>query len=704
MLKKKAILIADDEYINRAMLVNMLKDQYDIFEAENGEEALEVLSKNASLIVAVVLDLIMPKMDGYEFLKRYQNYQEFRNIPVIVATVDSNVENEKKCLAYGVWDFVVKPYDPQIIRFRIENAIERGRIQAADYDTLTGLYSPSRFFRETRKMLSEHSEETFVFIRLDIDRFKLINTFYGLSEGDRLLKYIANRIQKLYQFFPYGTYGRLGGDIFCFCQPYRDTDVQRIIDAITTSLMDFSASYYIEPSMGIYVIEDNTLDVPVMYDRASLAAKGCKGKYMQYVAYYDNSMNESMVKEQVMINEMDSALEREEFVVYLQPKYSLKTNQPFGAEALVRWNHPEKGMISPGVFIPVFERNGFIGKLDYYMWEKVCQLLRKWIDEGQDPAPISVNVSRVNIYDPQLVDKIEGLMQKYHIPPRLLNLELTESAFIENQEVIKETITRFREKGFVILMDDFGSGYSSLNVLKDIEMDILKIDMKFLPNGVSNGRSEKILTSIVRMAKWLEVPVIMEGVETEEQDDFLRSIDVDYIQGYFYARPMPVEDYEELIRQKTEKEIEKTEKKALRLFSGLGSADAHVKELFEKLTQPVLIFQYRNGSFEFLGTNSAYNKCMDYTGMEGQTYDFFQYVDNSEKEKIFSLIEDTIHTAHTGECDYMRFDSKGNVKWMRVKVQLLTKTKDTMVLMGLFTDITELKKFEKELERFENTC
>ena len=158
---------------------------------------------------------------------------------------------------------------------------------------------------------------------------------------------------------------------------------------------------------------------------------------------------------------------------------------------MVRWNHPQKGMISPGEFIPVFERNGFIGKLDYYVWEKVCQLLRKWIDEGQNPAPISVNVSRVNIYNPQLVETIDSLVKKYQLPPRLLNLELTESAFTENQELIKKTMNRFRKMGFVVMMDDFGSGYSSLNVLKDIEMDILKIDMKFLPEKVSNGRSER---------------------------------------------------------------------------------------------------------------------------------------------------------------------------------------------------------------------
>ena len=660
------------------------------------------MGKNAEIISAIVLDLIMPEMDGYQFLERYQNYQEYRNIPVIVATADSDEETEKRCLELGVWDFVMKPYNPKIIGFRIENAIERGRLHAVEHDPLTGLYNRNKFFEVTRKMISEHPDETFVFLRFDIDRFKMINSFYGITEGDKLLKYIAKGLKKFVHLFEYCTYGRMSADVFCLCQPYKEERVQEFIENATNYLKTFNASYYIEPSLGVYIVEDNRLDVPVMYDRANLAAKKCKGKYMQYVAYYDNALSDQLVKEQIIINEMDKALKSEEFVVYLQPKYSLKTNQPYGAEALVRWNHPQKGMISPGEFIPVFERNGFIGKLDYYVWEKVCQLLRKWIDEGQNPAPISVNVSRVNIYNPQLVETIDSLVKKYQLPPRLLNLELTESAFTENQELIKKTMNRFRKMGFVVMMDDFGSGYSSLNVLKDIEMDILKIDMKFLPEKVSNGRSEKILTSIVRMAKWLEVPVIVEGVENQEQDGFLRSINVDYIQGYLYARPMPIEEYEALLEQKTMIYMENKEKNEVyNLLNGLWKTDSQVNELFEKIIQPVAIFEYNNGNIDLLRTNPEYLKCMDYEEGAIGNNAIFRYVDVGEKETLFETFENTVHTSETSECEYMRFDRNGQVGWMHIKVQLIAKTQNSCILLGLFTDITESKKLEKELHKFE---
>ena len=216
---------------------------------------------------------------------------------------------------------------------------------------------------------------------------------------------------------------------------------------------------------------------------------------------------------------------------------------------LVRWIDPERGMILPGDFIPVFEQNGFIMKLDYYVWEKTCQLLRRWLDEGRNPYPISVNVSRVSLYNPRLAEVLGDLVKQYDIPPRLLQLELTESAYTTNQQSTKAIMSTLQQMGFCILMDDFGSGYSSLNVLKDIEVDVLKIDMKFLSNTENEARSENILAAVVRMAKWLNLPVIAEGVERKEQVLFLRSIGCEFVQGYYFAKPMPVEDFEKQVER-----------------------------------------------------------------------------------------------------------------------------------------------------------
>jgi EAL domain-containing protein (putative c-di-GMP-specific phosphodiesterase class I) len=247
---------------------------------------------------------------------------------------------------------------------------------------------------------------------------------------------------------------------------------------------------------------------------------------------------------------MNGSLEREEFIVYYQPKYDLLTETIVGAEALVRWAHPKLGFISPARFVPIFEQNGFIYQLDKYVWEKVCQQLRADIDEGRTVLPVSINVSRVDFYSPNLVQVFEDLTKKYNLDPRLLELELTESAYVENPQQIIEIIGELQAKGFVILMDDFGSGYSSLNMLKDLPVNVLKIDLRFLSDskGVENGRADNILDSIVRMGKRLDLLVIAEGVETQKQVDFLRLIGCEFVQGYFFSEPVPGEDYRELIK------------------------------------------------------------------------------------------------------------------------------------------------------------
>lgn len=259
-----------------------------------------------------------------------------------------------------------------------------------------------------------------------------------------------------------------------------------IEDGVST-LKAFNTGYDISGSFGIYVIEDHLMPPDIILDRATLAAKCVKSNSRISYAYYSDEIRRAVETEQRITNEMNSALANDQFVVHLQPKYSLQTNTPVGAEALVRWIHPQRGMVSPGEFIPVFEKNGFITKLDYCVWEKTCKLLRRWIDEGKPLLPISVNVSRVNLYNPMLVDNICELVEKYNIPPRLLNLELTESAYTDNPDVMRLAMEKFQKKGFVIMMDDFGTGYSSLNILKDIAVDVLKIDMRFWLKAILPG-------------------------------------------------------------------------------------------------------------------------------------------------------------------------------------------------------------------------
>ena len=399
----------------------------------------------------------------------------------------------------------------------------------------------------TEKLIGQHRSENIVFVRMDINRFRLINAYWGETGGDELLKFIGEQIRLAVSEYDWSSYGRIESDVFCFCIPYEKEKCENSLQLLIRKIGEYNTRYLIEPSFGLYVVEDFQLSCENMFMYATLAAKACKGKYMKYSDFYNEKVSDNLMIEQEITQDMQRALENEEFIPYFQPKYNTKTRRPYGAEALVRWKHPEKGMISPGVFIPAFEKNGFIGNLDYYIWGKVCQHIRKWIDEGIEVTPISVNMSRVELSNPNLVGMLTGLIHKYKIEPKYLQLELTESAYIDNPEFMDNTIKHLHGAGFVVLMDDFGSGYSSLNTLKDISVDILKIDMKFLSADEANVKSKKILASVITMAQWIGIPVITEGVETEEQYEFLKKLGCEYIQGYYFAKPMAPLDYQDLI-------------------------------------------------------------------------------------------------------------------------------------------------------------
>ena len=556
---ENTVLIVEDNEINRMLLASILAENYHVLEAANGREALEILKDSKNTVSAVITDLVMPEMDGFQFLEEYSSTPEFANMPVIVSTSQSDSESEVKCLEYGAWDFIKKPYNPQIIQFRVKNVIERSELYLLEkihyqeqFDTLTGIYIKNMFVNKTKKMLKENPGMEFMILHFDIYQFQIYNSVFGRNEGDNLLRHIAAMIRRIAAQEKYMTYCRLEADAFCICMPAADTAaIQNMMDGFRKDFEDYQNEYNILANMGVFYIKDGADSISGMIDHAKLASKECKGSYLQNYYIYTEEMGENIREAQSIANEMERAMKEEQFVLYLQPKYGLVSYALEGAEVLIRWISPEKGMISPGKFIPVFEKNGQIMKLDYYVWEQSCKLIRSWLDRGIDPFPVSVNISRISMYNPRIAEEIYNLALKYNIPPRLFQLELTESAYTDNPDMIKKAIRQLHDYGFTILMDDFGSGYSSLNILKDITVDVLKLDMKFMSahDSENQKRSESIVTNVVNLAKDLELPVIAEGVEEKEQVRFLESIDCDYAQGYYFAKPMPVAEYEKLAFQ-----------------------------------------------------------------------------------------------------------------------------------------------------------
>ena len=415
----------------------------------------------------------------------------------------------------------------------------------ATYDELTGIYNKQAFYAKTKEMLLDNPDKNFDLLRINIERFKVLNDLFGESTGDKLLRYIGKFLKEIN--LPLCVSGRLYADNFVVCYEAGKGDSRRMINTLQMVADSFAINNRTILSFGLYRIDDKTLPVSVMCDRANMALWKAKGNFKNPYCEYDEKMRQQVLKEQKIINAMEMAIQNKEFTLYLQPKYNIEKGTIIGAEALVRWISLENGFISPGDFIPVFENNGFVYEVDKFIWEESCRYLRKWLDEGREVHPISVNVSRIDLYDPKLVKHLVDLREKYQLPSQYLELEITESAYTEDPEQIITITRQLREAGFVILMDDFGTGYSSLNMLKDIQIDVLKLDMGFLKSSDYSAKGGNILTAILKMAESLKMQTIAEGVETKEQVEFLKSIGCRYVQGFYYSKPLPVGEFEKLI-------------------------------------------------------------------------------------------------------------------------------------------------------------
>ena len=547
MKRKKEILVVDDNEINREMLVEILKDKYCVLQAENGRQALELL-KGKEGIALILLDVMMPVMDGYTFLDRLKEDKELSLIPVIVLTEGNSEEAEVAALAHGATDFVPKPYRPQVILHRIESIINlresAAMVNQLRYDRLTGIYTKEYFFRKVQERLQENPDKTYCIVCSNIENFKLFNDVYGVEAGDELLKETAALMRKLTG--ESGVCGRFSADRFICLQEVE----QELTDRNRFGKLNIPVSANMKKVVmrwGIYNVCDRTVSVEQMCDRALLAVNSIKGTYNQYFAVYDDLLRDKLLREKAITDAMEGALSNGEFVVYLQPKYSLGENALAGAEALVRWTHPDFGIVPPGEFIPLFEKNGFISSLDRYVWEHVCIKLKEWKDKGYPLLPISVNVSRKDIFKPDIEETFKGLISQYGIEPSYIHLEITESAYADSQEQILSTVNKLRELGFDIEMDDFGSGYSSLSMLSRMKLDVLKLDMKFVRNETAKPLEHSILNDVINMAHRLNLKVVAEGVETREQMRRLQTVGCDFVQGFFLAKPMPVEAFEKLL-------------------------------------------------------------------------------------------------------------------------------------------------------------
>lgn len=693
--QRRTLLIVDDSDVNRLLLANIFNDRYDILEAENGQQALDLLTANTDTICCVLLDLIMPVVSGYDVLRSVQGNQELSKIPIIVIS-GADQQEEITALKLGAVDFVMKPFEPTITAQRVDSVVRRnyledmrirylllqkqsdaevyldaiignlpgaiftlrvengdfffnylnetlvhlaafdsmeqfqaharnrlqpiiywadypdtkealtaafrssstradialrlvnpvgelhwGRLRGsvktdangqkqlycmlinidkekeqerrfhkaladlkfrAEYDQLTHIHNAESFYKNTSDMLRAHPDNDYTLVCWNIEQFKLVNNFFPREMADDVLKEIAGVLVRNVKPVG-GTFCRLGSDRFAACFPEGSIDISTLHLEAEKRFSCIGMANVINLAAGVYRHAQPDVGVSRMCGYAIIALQSIQGNYLVRVAYFDDRLRTQVMLENEITSCMQMALDNEEFVLFCQPVYNIMEGCASSGEVLVRWQHPGRGLISPGSFIPLFERNGFITKLDPYVWEQTCKFLRQRIDSGKKVVPLSMNISRADLFNPHLSETIIELVDRYGLDHSLTRWEITESAYTDKPDRLIATAQTLRSNGFTVLMDDFGSGYSSLNTLKDLPVDILKIDMRFMENLSTTGRAGNILTSIVRMAAWLNLTTIAEGVETKEQSDFLRSIGCTKVQGYLYAKPMPLDAF-----------------------------------------------------------------------------------------------------------------------------------------------------------------
>ncbi len=414
-----------------------------------------------------------------------------------------------------------------------------------EVDTITGIRNFKKFITDTQKLFDNNPDGKFAIIVMDIGRFKIVNDVYGIETGNDVLRQLSIILQRT---IPENIiFARRYSDNFCISMQYSDeSEIKYLIEKIKREIRLSKFIIEVSPLFGVYIIDDTNLNIEVMCDRAKLAKKNYsndKDVEKKMFVFYDKDFRKKIIEEANIESEMYSALDNRQFFVYLQPKYNLKSRNIIGAEALVRWKKSKNCIMLPDKFLPVFEKNGFIIKLDEYIWEEACRILRKWIDLGFNPIPVSVNVSRRQIFNPSFLDMLLWLTKKYDIPHNLIGIELPESVFIDSRETVYEILEKVKSHGFILEMDDFGEGYSSLKLLQNVNVDIIKIDKCFLDETVSK-KGRVVVKHTITMAKELNLDVIAEGVESKEQINFLSDAGCDTVQGFYFSKPLSIDEFE----------------------------------------------------------------------------------------------------------------------------------------------------------------
>ena len=552
------ILIADDDPSILLLLKHiLLAEGYSVLEASNGKEALELCSTND--VDLAILDFVMPDISGVEACKILNNQSTIAPPVLIITSLDDDVSIDK-AFQSGATDYITKPINWSVFKNRVKRIVNAEQNRKAikrleHHDALTGL--PNRLLLldrlESAIHRSNRNKTHLALIMIDIDNFKLINETLGHNEGDMLLQSLSRRL--LDAIRETDTLSRIGGDEFSLIIENIDRieDIVQIAEHFSEILEHdvtlSNQSIHIKASMGIALYPQDGTDIGTLLKNSDIALYRAKERGSNLYQFFSPDLSRKAFRRLNLENNLRNAIENRELVVFYQPKIELSSAKAKGMEALVRWHHPEQGLISPDEFIPIAEETGLIVPLGEYVIETACQQFGEWKNSGVEVDNISINVSARQFKEQDLIGLFEKVFNQNDLNPNFIELELTESALLSNEHQAESKLNRLHDMGITISIDDFGTGYASLSYLKRLPIDVLKIDRSFTDGILKDPDDIAIINAISGLANALGLKLVAEGIENIEQLQKAKELGIDYGQGYFWSQPCPADQYMELLRR-----------------------------------------------------------------------------------------------------------------------------------------------------------